>query len=321
MQTISKRYIWIFFGVLIAIMAGAYLYNAYRPAPNPKPSVPTTTADEAASGTYYTIRDQNGLTLFQTGLTVHVDDRYINENDIEYIIIKIDEQDAVAKIFKSPEQKPVKSSTDTSWLRIPLPIQSIPVQAAKDSHVVIYHTHTDESFTPTSGTPTKPGKGDVYKLGNTMTDALKKAGISVSHSLEKHDPHDINAYHRSRKTVVQLLKEQPDAAFDIHRDSAPTDAYLTNINGLTTSRTMIVIGRGNPNMQTNLKYAKKVKAKADELYPGLMRGIFMGKGDYNQDLYPTALLFEIGTETLSLDLPQKSTRLLADVLVEVLQSK
>ena len=30
-----------------------------------------------------------------------------------------------------------------------------------------------------------------------------------------------------------------------------------------------------------------------------MRGIFMGKGDYNQDLYPTSILFECGTDRLS----------------------
>ena len=80
---------------------------------------------------------------------------------------------------------------------------------------------------------------------------------------------------------------------------------------------MIVIGRSNPNMQTNLAYAKRIKAEADKLHPGLMRGIFMGQGDYNQDLYPTSLLFEVGTENSTLDEAEKSIRCLADAIIRV----
>ncbi len=318
MQTISKRYIWIFFSVLIVVMAGAYLLNTFYLKPSPKPVIPQASSDETSAGKYYTVRDQSGLTIFQTGLTVHVDDRYINDKDVEYIIIKVDGQNAVAEILKKHE---VSSPTENSSFMYPWNRQSIPAQAAQDSHVVVYHTHSDESYTPTSGTASKPGKGDIYQVGANLTDALQKSGISVTHSYNAHDPHDINAYHRSRKTLTQLLKEQPDAAFDIHRDSAPSKAYITTINGIETSKVMIVVGRGNPNMQGILNYAKKVKKEADSIHPGLMRGIFMGKGDYNQDLYPTTLLFEIGTENIPVELPNSAARLLADVLIRVISSK
>ncbi|HBQ87583.1 MAG TPA: stage II sporulation protein P, partial [Syntrophomonas sp.] len=84
-----------------------------------------------------------------------------------------------------------------------------------------------------------------------------------------------------------------------------------------TSRVMIVVGRSNPNTKTNLQYARLIKNRADRLHPGLMRGIFMGKGDYNQDLYPTALLFEIGTEGISLDEAQKAAACLSDAIIGV----
>jgi stage II sporulation protein P len=185
----------------------------------------------------------------------------------------------------------------------------------------LFHTHSDESYIPTSGTASEPGKGDVLDIGKALQSALQKEGISVTHSDKLHDPHDINAYHRSRRTAAQLIKEQPDAVFDIHRDSAPARAYQTSINGVDSARIMIVIGRSNPNMQTNLQYAKRIKAAADELYPGLMRGIFMGKGDYNQDLYPTSILFECGTDRLSKEDAIIAVHSLSDAIVKVLRDK
>jgi stage II sporulation protein P len=84
---------------------------------------------------------------------------------------------------------------------------------------------------------------------------------------------------------------------------------------------MIVVGRSNPNMQTNLKYAQAVKNRLDALHPGLIRGIFMGHGDYNQDLYPTGLLFEIGTEQNSLQAAQQAAVLLTDSIISLVYSK
>lgn len=41
---------------------------------------------------------------------------------------------------------------------------------------------------------------------------------------------------------------------------------------------MIVVGRSNPNFETNLGFAAQIKDAADALYPGLMRGIFYWSG-------------------------------------------
>ncbi len=316
MDNINKRYIWIFFGVLLVIMVGAYVLNTIRP-PSLKPyRLQTSSTEETGTGTFYTVRDSAGLTIFQTGLAVHVDDRYINENDVEYIVIKVNGLNATASII----QKDVSLSNTAADAPVLAPDilsknKTMPVQATNSRHIVLYHSHTDESYVPTSGTASKPGNGDIYTVGDALADTLQNAGISVTHSRAAHDPHDINAYTRSRRTLAQLLKEQPDAAYDIHRDSAPASAYYTSINGVDSSRVMMVVGKSNPNMQTSLAYAKRIKARADQLYPGLVRGIFMGHGDYNQGLYPTAMLFEIGTETISLDLAENAARCLGDVLI------
>jgi stage II sporulation protein P len=257
------------------------------------------------------------MTIFQTGLAVHIDDRYISENNVEYVIVKIEGSEAQATIVQN-ENGATGNTNNEDANHVSLINQAVPAVTAKATHVVIYHTHSDESYIPTDGKASQPGEGGIFQVGDALTQTLENAGISVTHSKASHGPHDINAYHRSRRTVTQLLKEQPDAAYDIHRDSAPAKAYYTTINGTDSSRVMIVVGKSNPNMKTNLAYAKRIKAKADKLYPGLVRGIFMGRGDYNQDLYPTELLFEIGTEKVSKDLAENAARCLGDVLIREL---
>jgi len=316
METISRRYVWLFFAVLIVVMVGAYILNTIN---TPLLKKPIPGANEQVSS-YNVVKDTLGVTILQTGLPVHVDDQYIDEHNVQYIIIKVDGQNAVADIVTSTTENADATADKSADITAALPFfnPSIPAQTAPGRHVVIYHTHTDESYIPTSGKASQPSAGDIYSVGTILADSLQRSGVSVSHSIAPHDPHDINAYNRSRRTVAQLLKEQPDAAFDIHRDSAPAQAYITTINGVDTSRVMMVVGRSNPNMKTNLNYAKTIKAQADSLYPGLIRGIFMGKGDYNQDLYPTAMLFEVGTENIPLSLAENAARFLGDVITNVL---
>ncbi|MEA4924210.1 MAG: stage II sporulation protein P [Syntrophomonadaceae bacterium] len=314
METINRRYIWLFFAILVAVMVGAYVLNTLNTPLLNKP-LPLR-SDSSESSSYYIVKDTMGKIILQTGLPVQVDDQYIDEHNVQYIVTQVDGQNAVADVVNNAG--PVSAETSAVSAQLPFIDVSIPAQAAAGKHVVIYHTHTDESYAPSSGTASQPAAGDVFSIGSILTDSLRKSGVSVTHSTATHDPHDINAYSRSRRTAVQLLKEQPDAVFDIHRDSAPASAYITSINGVETSRVMIVIGRSNPNMQANLSYAKTIKATADNLYPGLIRGIFIGKGDYNQDLYPRAILFEMGTEEIDIKLVEKAARFLGDVVTHVL---
>lgn len=314
MDKINRKYIWGFFTVMIVVMVSAYIINTMLPG-NPKPYSLKTNTGETSNGEYYTVRDTKGMIIFQTGLDVSVDDRFISENNIEYVITKINGKNASAVIVQDQNETALNSNETQPVLGLNQPTA---VAAAKESHVVIYHTHSDESYIPTDGKDSRPGKGSIYEVGDVLTETLENAGISVTHSRKAHDPHDVNAYNRSRRTAVQLLKERPDAIFDIHRDSGPSRPYYTTINGIDTSRIMMVVGRSNPNMRVNLAYAKRIKARADKLYPGLVRGIFIGRGDYNQDLYPTAMLFEIGTEKISLDLAENAVRCLGDVLIREL---
>ncbi len=313
METISKRSIWIFFLSLITIMVIAYLLNIFY-GNKPGSLVEANDYNDYNSNraNITTILDEQGQLLLATGLPVFTKDEYINEKNIHYQITEVNGNTAkaVVKTLSADEQN--QSLPTLSQI-------VVPVQAPLENpQVVIYHTHSDESYIPTSGEASKPGNGDIFAVGASFRDALISNGIEAYQSSNQHEPHDINAYHRSRRTVSQLLKQQPIAVFDLHRDSAPQESYITTVNGQNTSRVMIVIGKSNPMMDFNKLFAQHIKAIGDELYPGLMRGIYLGRGDYNQDLYPTALLFEIGAEEITLEEADQSAKCLADIVTRAL---
>lgn len=308
MDFIKSRYVTYFFGILVLLLVGTYLLNIHN-----SPQKPLIFDGEK---TYYTIIDTNGNILMETALEIHVDDEFIDEKNNHYIVTKVEDKTATAiikntsSVFKPNEFIPATSLFVPKQVLNPNP---------NSRHVAIYHTHNDESYVLTSGTSAKQGDGDIVKVGKALAKCLEKSNITVTHKLNDHGPHDINAYHRSRRTAIELVKKGPDILIDIHRDGAPFKSYWTSINGIEVARVMIVVGRTNPNMQTNLDFAKKVKAAADEIHPGLMRGIFIGKGDYNQDLYPTAILVEVGTDSMSLSMAEKGVHCLGDALIQVLQ--
>ncbi len=307
MDTYKLKYLSGFFGILIIILLGAYFLNIFA-----LPKKPLIFEEDK---TYYVIKDEQGKTLMETGIQIYVDDEFIDENNQHYIVKSVKNKIATATLKKRITK--MQSPAVPTALFIP---EKALKPGLDTKHVSIYHTHNDESYLLTSGKSNVPGNGDIVKVGSALQDCLEKASITVTHSLNDHGPHDINAYHRSRKTAVALIKEGPDILIDIHRDAAPKKAYYASVNGVEVARVMFVVGRSNPNMQTNLEFARKLKAAADKLHPGLMRGIFIGKGDYNQDLYPTALIFEVGTDALSLSMAEKGARCIGDALIHLLKN-
>ena len=309
MDTLKNKPVIIFFLVLLMVIAAAYMLHSLYP-----PQRLPLRIDEIdnSSAVCFTIKDHQGNVIMQTGLPVTTDDEFINADDSHYVVVKVEGNSAVAEL---KEEKAAGSSIFTAAdLTITTAVSEIFNSPVKTKKVVIYHTHNDESYIPTSGTDSQKEGGDILAVGKAFKESLGKANIDAVHSGENHYPHDINAYHRSRKTLVKLLKPGPDAAFDIHRDATPASAYHTSINGIDAAKVMIVVGRTNFNMQTNLRYAKRIKDICDQAHPGLIRGIFIGKGNYNQDLYPSALLFEIGSQNNSLPMAEIGARSLADAI-------
>lgn len=260
--------------------------------------------EELPSG-YMTIVDEKGDVIFETGRQVHVGDEFINEDNRLYEIVSVDNLRALAVYRADLSQE---FSLDLAF----------PAQAPADQPpaplIAIYHTHTDESYTPTDGRASTPGKGSIMTVGDVFAKKLEELGYRTSHSKTLHEPHDANAYHRSRRTFVKLLGQGPTALFDLHRDSAPLGQYVARIQGQDVAKILLVVGRQNQNRVTTQNYAKQIKAAVDSKYKGLIRGIFLAHGNYNQDIVPRSMLVEVGTQYNSRNAAEKSIAYFADAV-------
>jgi stage II sporulation protein P len=263
--------------------------------------------DELESG-YSTIVDDNDTIISQLGFAIHVGDKYISEDNKLYEIMLVEGTLAKARFINT---EPSSSLAPESITVQGSPTDSQPL-------IAIYHSHTDESYIPSDANATTPGNGSIMLVGDSFSNRLKELGYQTIHSKTLHDPHDANAYQRSRRTFMELLKSQPAALFDLHRDSGPLASYQTTINGQDVARILLVVGRQNQNQATTLKFAKTIKANADATYRGLIRGIFIAHGNYNQDLNPRAMLVEMGTQYNTREAAERSAALFADIIPSII---
>ncbi|MDP3486860.1 MAG: stage II sporulation protein P, partial [Bacillota bacterium] len=190
---------------------------------------------------------------------------------------------------------------------------------ANDVKIVLYHSHSAESYLPTDGASSIRDKGGIFLVGESFAAALKEAGAQVEQSKKSHDPHDKKSYVRSRRTAQKMLQQHnPSALLDIHRDALERRFYTTQINGRDVAQIKFVVGRQNPNMRANKQFAQELKAAADKVQPGLVKGIFFGRGSYNQDLNGRALLLEVGTHKNSRPEAQDGAKMFASVIASYL---
>ena len=204
--------------------------------------------------------------------------------------------------------------------------------------VMIFHTHTCESYTPTenytyeeSGTfRTTDLNFSVSRVGDALSDQLLSYGFNVTHDKTYHDyPAYSGSYGRSQATVENLLVSHPgtDIIIDLHRDAIADTSYAPSviIGDETVAQLMFVIGTDgggleHPNWQQNLKFAVKVQEKANELYPGLFRPILLRNSRYNQQLGKAACIIEVGATGNTLEQAIGSMKYLSKILDEVLKN-
>ncbi|WP_324717828.1 stage II sporulation protein P [Carboxydochorda subterranea] len=275
-------------------------------APVSRRPVPATWG-ERSDGRYFTLVAPDGRVVTYTALLLGKGDVYIDASNRRWKVVGIEGDRAMVR-SDGVETLPEVSESALAQA------QGQPgARRGRGPDVALYFTHSDESYVPTSGTSSKPW-GDVYKVGETLAAELRRQGYRVVVSHNNHNPHDGQAYTRSRRTALQLLKQRPTLLVDVHRDAVPPQVYQTSVQGTPATKVRLVVGRQNQNMQANLSLARHIKAVADRIRPGLIEGIFIAQGDYNQDLAPRSILLEFGAHTNPLDLAEEGARLFAPVL-------
>lgn len=211
----------------------------------------------------------------------------------------------------------------------------------KGPKVLIYHTHTTESYINSLSSLNKSGlpsrnrdpKYSVVRVGDELAVSLrKKFGIEVVHNGSVHDYPDYNgAYGRSLSTASKILKSYPSikVVLDIHRDALSADKKLravTKIGGKNAAQVMFVVGTNasgltHPNWKENLKLAVKLQDKLNEISPGLAKPILLSRNRYNQHLTNNTLIIEIGGDGNLLSECLESTKYIAQAINEVINKK
>lgn len=208
------------------------------------------------------------------------------------------------------------------------------VKIDNPKRVLIYHTHTCESYTSSEMYPyemtgnyrTTDLNYNVVRLGSELKKILESKNYTVIHSTDYHDfPAYSGSYDRSYTTVENLLsgEEKTDILIDIHRDSIGDSSYAptVKIGDNYAAQMMFVIGTNgggleHPDWILNLRAALKIQAKANEKYPGLFKPIVLRNSRYNQNLGRAACIIEVGATGNTLEQCINSMRYFAEVLEE-----
>lgn len=201
--------------------------------------------------------------------------------------------------------------------------------------VVIYHTHTCESYTPTEAySYTASGNFrtidlnySVSRVGDELENCLNNYGCTVIHDRTYHDyPAYNGSYSRSLVTAQNVLSTNQDAdiVIDLHRDAIADETYgpRVKIGDEYVSQLMFVIGTDGSNSEhtnwlQNLKFAIKVQQKANELYPGLFKPIILRNSEYNQHVAKAACIIEVGSTGNTLEESMGAMKYLARIIEEM----
>lgn len=218
-----------------------------------------------------------------------------------------------------------KSSTgkDTS-----LPASADAANESQYPPVGLYCTHNSESYYPDSKeSRVEGGKGLINQVAKAMAEDLQKNGIQAVFDDTVHDSPDYNiSYSKSRETIERLVKKGDWSAFiDVHRDAIPekNTPAVVKVDEEMAAQMLIIVGSDqrepNPNWGTNLDFAEKIFKQGEKMYPGLIRGVRIKPGTYNQEIHPPSILVEVGNDYNSLKEAEYSAELFADILSSVIR--
>lgn len=210
------------------------------------------------------------------------------------------------------------------------------VGEANSPSVLIYHTHSQESFVSETKTSTEihsvnDPQHNISLVGKRLADALQSNKVSAIQSAidfateAKSKQRDFSElYMMSRENVKEMLAIHTDIqmVLDVHRDSRKRNMTTLKINNTEVAKIRLVINHSHPNWERNLDFVQKISQKAQEMYPEFPIEVIEQKGMspvyWNQDLHPRAVLVEIGGMENTLEEEYESAEILAKILAELL---
>lgn len=199
--------------------------------------------------------------------------------------------------------------------------------------ILIYHTHTNEAYRKVPGDEyreteawrTDDQSHSVVRVGEILSELLADRGFDVTHDATNHEPPDLGtAYERSLKTL-EGYPEMFDLYIDLHRDAYTPAVYKTLsvvAGGTEAAQIMLLVGNGkgfddDPTYsRRNLRFAKKLTGRLNQISPGICLDVLVKNGRYNQHV-GLSILVEAGHNRNTLMQAVASMPCLADAISAV----
>ena len=191
--------------------------------------------------------------------------------------------------------------------------------------MLIYHTHTSESYSPAPPDTTDQSMG-VCAVGDELQKILQdNYNISTINDKTVHDQVAYTqSYDRSAETLDKYLKKYGGfkLIIDLHRDSIENKTQVTkSINGENVAKFGMVMCKKNPHYDKNNVMATKIQTITDKLFPGLFLNTInynYGTRFFNQDKSNNAVLIEVGSNVNTIDEAKNTSKYIARVIAEIL---
>lgn len=268
----------------------------------------------------------------------------VEENNNQTENIEIAQTGVATEVITN---NPIKENYNTEYGKVKIKNETeyqltnemlTPDITVENKNIVLFHTHSCESYTSSEAYPYTPTgtfrttdlNYTVTRVGTELENQLKQYNYNVVHNTSYHDyPAYNGSYTRSLATVENILKTTPsDIVIDVHRDAIGSRSdYAPTVKigeKDVAAQIMFVIGTNNgglwhPNWNQNLKFAIKIQEKAEEMYPGLFKPIMLTKSRYNQHTAKYASIIEVGATGNTLEQCLTSMKYLAKVMDEVMR--
>ena len=245
-------------------------------------------------------------------------------------------------VFDAPEtaDRSENEHTDEAFIvEVVPPAQAkveAPAKSARDTRVLIYHTHTHEAYRQVENDPyvetemwrTKDQTHSVVAVGEALAKQLKDKGFYVVHDTTDNEGTNINtAYSRSLETIEKYGPDAFDLYIDLHRDAYGESSHQGVVSVFAQNKSaaqlMILLGNGEgfdikPDFAGNYRFAEALTDRINALSPNLCREVLVKNNRYNQHVGKEALLIEVGHNLNTLEEALNAIPTLAEALYEIL---
>ncbi len=193
--------------------------------------------------------------------------------------------------------------------------------------VCIYCTHNAESYANMGADRLEGKNGGVFEVAKQLQSSLEKTGIQTVLCETIHDyPEWTKSYANSLESLKKMKKKYPSLQIyiDVHRDAAFEGVSTTFENdGKKAAKVMLIVGSNqrltHDNWKENLAFSQSIGSLLEKNYPGILRGVRVQDGRYNQHFSPKCILLEVGSTDNTLAEAKASAQMIAKTLSEILK--